>query len=395
MANSRRRQCTVPRLGDEMRSAILIRFLVPVGGAVHARRAAVRAGHRQGTQEVEAEADGVLLRIDADGGRRVRGGRDAGVDRRAGRGAAVAVLHLHRFGAADGAPLLALHGVTGHGGRFRALAERGLPERRWLALDLRGHGRLDWRCTLDGGAARRRPAGDDGRRGRRALRRGRAQLRRAARDAPGGGGAGAGGQGGAARPGDRPERPARCWRRPRRRATTRAGSEARGAGRARPRDGRRRRCRSWRPTWRWRSSAGEDGRYRLRYCRSTVVDGLERDGAAAGVAGRVRRRAAAGAGAAGRHGGAGAAGRARARPGRSPDACRASRPGTWSTGTRSTRRWRCCGRGCPATRPEAATPPGWEVSNTARAAVAFRDAIGTVLRDRVTAEPRGLSETAP
>ena len=40
--------------------------------------------------------------------------------------------------------MLALHGVTGHGGRFRRLAERGLPERRWLAPDLRGHGRSTW-----------------------------------------------------------------------------------------------------------------------------------------------------------------------------------------------------------------------------------------------------------
>ena len=53
---------------------------------------------------------------------------------------------MHRLGAADGTPLLAVHGVTGHGGRYRALAERGLPERRWLAVDLRGHGQSDWRA---------------------------------------------------------------------------------------------------------------------------------------------------------------------------------------------------------------------------------------------------------
>jgi lipase len=40
--------------------------------------------------------------------------------------------------------VLALHGVTGHGARFRDLAERGLPELRWLAPDLRGHGRSTW-----------------------------------------------------------------------------------------------------------------------------------------------------------------------------------------------------------------------------------------------------------
>lgn len=36
---------------------------------------------------------------------------------------------------------MALHGVTGHGGRFRALAERQLAGYRVLAPDLRGHGR--------------------------------------------------------------------------------------------------------------------------------------------------------------------------------------------------------------------------------------------------------------
>jgi lipase len=54
------------------------------------------------------------------------------------------VLQVHRLGDDQGTPLLAVHGVTGHGGRYRALAERGLPERRWLAVDLRGHGRSTW-----------------------------------------------------------------------------------------------------------------------------------------------------------------------------------------------------------------------------------------------------------
>ncbi|MDX6523863.1 MAG: lipase [Gaiellales bacterium] len=54
------------------------------------------------------------------------------------------MLEVHRFGADDGAPLLAMHGVTGHGGRYRTLAQHGLPERRWLAVDLRGHGRSTW-----------------------------------------------------------------------------------------------------------------------------------------------------------------------------------------------------------------------------------------------------------
>ena len=51
---------------------------------------------------------------------------------------------MHRFGPEDGAPLVALHGVTGHGIRFQRLAEEGLPERRVIAPDLRGHGRSTW-----------------------------------------------------------------------------------------------------------------------------------------------------------------------------------------------------------------------------------------------------------
>ncbi|GAA1843166.1 alpha/beta hydrolase [Pseudonocardia ailaonensis] len=39
--------------------------------------------------------------------------------------------------------MLALHGVTGHGLRFRPLTE-ALPHRRWLGVDLRGHGRSPW-----------------------------------------------------------------------------------------------------------------------------------------------------------------------------------------------------------------------------------------------------------
>lgn len=50
-------------------------------------------------------------------------------------------LHLRQFGPVGGPPLLALHGVTGHGGRWRALAEDHLRGYRVLAPDLRGHGR--------------------------------------------------------------------------------------------------------------------------------------------------------------------------------------------------------------------------------------------------------------
>ncbi|MCW0216230.1 MAG: alpha/beta hydrolase [Pseudonocardia sp.] len=58
-------------------------------------------------------------------------------------------LHVHELGAPDGRPdpsrgtVLALHGVTGHGLRFRPLAD-ALPDVRWLCPDLRGHGRSPW-----------------------------------------------------------------------------------------------------------------------------------------------------------------------------------------------------------------------------------------------------------
>jgi len=59
---------TVPRLGEEMRSAILIQFLVPAGGAVTRGQPLYELDTDKVTQEVEAEADGVLLRIDGDDG---------------------------------------------------------------------------------------------------------------------------------------------------------------------------------------------------------------------------------------------------------------------------------------------------------------------------------------
>jgi lipase len=52
-------------------------------------------------------------------------------------------LHVHSFGPADGRPVLALHGVTGHGARWRVLAD-ALPGVRLIAVDLRGHGRSPW-----------------------------------------------------------------------------------------------------------------------------------------------------------------------------------------------------------------------------------------------------------
>jgi lipase len=52
-------------------------------------------------------------------------------------------LHVHPFGPADGRPVLALHGVTGHALRWQGLAPL-LPGLRLLAVDLRGHGRSPW-----------------------------------------------------------------------------------------------------------------------------------------------------------------------------------------------------------------------------------------------------------
>lgn len=48
-------------------------------------------------------------------------------------------LHCHVWG--DGPPVVCVHGVTGHGERFRRLAEERLAHRRVIAVDLRGHGR--------------------------------------------------------------------------------------------------------------------------------------------------------------------------------------------------------------------------------------------------------------
>src|SRR5688572_19752174 len=55
----------------------------------------------------------------------------------------MAVLHVHEWGSTAGDPIVCLHGVTGHSARYRRLAER-LPDRRVVALDLRGHGRSTW-----------------------------------------------------------------------------------------------------------------------------------------------------------------------------------------------------------------------------------------------------------
>lgn len=48
-------------------------------------------------------------------------------------------LNTYEWGDTSGPPVVCLHGVTGHGGRFALLAPR-LPEFRVVGVDLRGHG---------------------------------------------------------------------------------------------------------------------------------------------------------------------------------------------------------------------------------------------------------------
>ncbi|HZN72917.1 MAG TPA: alpha/beta hydrolase [Micromonosporaceae bacterium] len=56
-----------------------------------------------------------------------------------------AVLHTHTYGAEAAAPaVVALHGIRGHGARWRSLTEQHLPGIRVHGLDLRGHGRSTW-----------------------------------------------------------------------------------------------------------------------------------------------------------------------------------------------------------------------------------------------------------
>ncbi|HEY5855642.1 MAG TPA: alpha/beta fold hydrolase [Aldersonia sp.] len=50
-------------------------------------------------------------------------------------------LHVQSFGPADGPLVLAVHGLTGHGRRWAALARDHLADVRIVAPDLRGHGR--------------------------------------------------------------------------------------------------------------------------------------------------------------------------------------------------------------------------------------------------------------
>jgi pyruvate dehydrogenase E2 component (dihydrolipoamide acetyltransferase) len=54
---------TVPRLGDAMESAVLIRFLIEPGSEVRRGDPLYELDTDKVTQEVEAEADGVLLTV--------------------------------------------------------------------------------------------------------------------------------------------------------------------------------------------------------------------------------------------------------------------------------------------------------------------------------------------
>jgi lipase len=54
-------------------------------------------------------------------------------------------LHVFEWGEARAAPVVCVHGATGHGQRFRQLAEERWAKRfQVIAVDLRGHGRSGW-----------------------------------------------------------------------------------------------------------------------------------------------------------------------------------------------------------------------------------------------------------
>jgi lipase len=67
----------------------------------------------------------------------------------------VAQLHVHRYGPPEPVQLLAIHGLTGHGQRWQALATRHLAEISVVAPDLIGHGRSSWAApwTIDANVA--------------------------------------------------------------------------------------------------------------------------------------------------------------------------------------------------------------------------------------------------
>jgi lipase len=53
-------------------------------------------------------------------------------------------LNVHEWGGSAAPTVVCLHGITGHGRRFRKLAEERLTRSHVLAPDLRGHGRSGW-----------------------------------------------------------------------------------------------------------------------------------------------------------------------------------------------------------------------------------------------------------
>jgi lipase len=63
-------------------------------------------------------------------------------------------LHVHRYGPSVPVRLLAIHGLTGHGGRWQQLSDH-LPEIAIAAPDLIGHGRSSWAApwTLEANVA--------------------------------------------------------------------------------------------------------------------------------------------------------------------------------------------------------------------------------------------------
>jgi lipase len=64
-------------------------------------------------------------------------------------------LHVHRYGPSRPPQALAIHGLTGHGQRWRTLATRHLTEFAIAAPDLLGHGRSSWAApwTIDSNVA--------------------------------------------------------------------------------------------------------------------------------------------------------------------------------------------------------------------------------------------------
>ncbi len=65
------------------------------------------------------------------------------------------MLHTYRFGRPGPARILAIHGLTGYGGRWEVLFREQLPDIAAVAPDLLGHGRSSWDApwTIEANAA--------------------------------------------------------------------------------------------------------------------------------------------------------------------------------------------------------------------------------------------------